>query len=229
MPIILQALPIREYVEMSTLYKDILPHVPGCPIEILQHEIRRVAQHFCTETLCINVEIKNVRFAAGEGSLVLEPEESEFEFVQIFRNTMFYEGRELEPTTLHKLSQAHSPRNWIDEQGEPGFYFMSTPNTVTLWPKPMVDSVNGARFFMAVKPSETTTVLPAEFVKRHRQAIFVGTRGRLMAYPNKEWTNMDGASGYGAAYQGLVDQASAQVLRGNVSAKLSSFRKVSFI
>jgi hypothetical protein len=225
MPIILGPLPLRGFVPFSELYPDIMPHVPGCPIPIVDWEIRRVAQDFMQRTKAMQVKIENLIFAAGDPTLLIEANEAEFDFFGIIRDTFTYDGVTIYPVTVQQLGTSYY-HDWKNMIGVPSHYFMATPNEITLWPTPATDSAIGASFYMAITPKENATTLPTEFVKKYRQALFVGVRGRLMSYPEKPWTNMDGAAGYGQAYQGLVDSAAANVAKGHVASSLSSIRSV---
>lgn len=198
---------------------DLMPHVPGCPQVLAEHELRRAAQAFFSQTMAWRVDETPRAVFAGDAELSVAPSDSEQELVRV--DAIWYDGQKLEPVAPETLDQQYVD-DWQDRTGTPTNFLQVMPGVARLYPVPLADAVVGLKLRLIVTPSDTATGLPDDLAIRYRDEIQVGAKSRLMLYPGKPWTNPELAAVYGQAFNGLVNQATAAAARAYVQARLPS-------
>lgn len=195
----------------SAWFPDLLPHLPGCPNAVVQHELKRAAQEFFEKTRAWRVLLAPVAVAAGTDELDLVPTDTEQSLVRV--EEAWYDNRKIDPLTADEAS-AEFGDDWMSHTGAPSAYVQEFPGTLRLYPIPDTDALTGLKFRVSVKPSESCTGLPDALADKFRDALADGAKGRLMLYPGKDWTNLD----LGAAMKGQFESAKSA---GNLQANRS--------
>jgi len=203
----------------SYWFPDLMPHVPGCPQVLAEHELRRAAQAFFHQTMAWRVDEAPRAVTAGTDEILVAPADTEQELVRV--DAVWYDGQRLDPIATETLDEQYHD-DWQTQTGFPTKFLQVVPGTVRLYPVPLVDATSGLKLRLIVRPSDTATGLPDDLALRFRDEIHVGAKSRLMLYPGKPWTNPDMAGVYSQAFNALVNQATAAAARAFVQARIPS-------
>jgi hypothetical protein len=198
---------------------DLIPHVPGCPQVMAEHELRRAAQSFFAQTRAWRVDELPRAVAAGTTEITITPTDPELDLVQV--DAIWYDGQKLEPITPETLDGQYAT-DWQDQTGSPTNYLQVVPGVIRLYPVPLVDAVSGLKLRLIVTPSDVSTGLPDDIALKYRDEIQVGAKARLMLYPGKSWSSPELAVVYSQAFNAATGSATAAAARAFVQARLTS-------
>lgn len=84
---------------------------------------------------------------------------------------------------------------------KPSSYYHESPSSLTLWPTPSA-TLTGVLFVeAALTLADAATVIPDISATHHFEAIYNGALARLLAMPNKPWTDQAAATTYGRMFR----------------------------
>lgn len=199
---------------------DLMPHVPGCPQVLAEHELRRSAQAFFIQTRAWKVtESASLPVAAGQDEVTIAPSDAGQDLVRM--EAAWFDGVKLTPSTATQLDADYGD-DWSVHTGTPDRYIQDTPGVLRLYPIPMAAATTGLKVRLSVAPSESSTGIPDEMAVRFRDEIHVGAKSRLMLYPGKPWTNLEMAAVYGQAFNNMVAIATTAAARSFGAARIPS-------
>lgn len=196
---------------------DLLPHVPGCPVIVAEHELRRAAQAFFQQTRAWQVILPAVTVDADQFEVDVTPVDTTLDLVRVESAT--YDGRPLGKQTSDVLD-AEFTDDWTAHTGTPSDYVQMTPNVLRLYPVPVADATTGVVVRAAVAPGDTSAGLPDDLASRFWDEMHAGAKARLMLYPGKPWTNPELAAVYGQAFSNMVSTATATAARAYGQARI---------
>jgi hypothetical protein len=194
----------------SYWYPDLLMHVPGCPIPLAEHELRRTAQAFFKESRAWQDTLPLAPVVAGQDSVTVVFADVGQELVRV--EQAFYDGASIGVTTTELLDAGFSD-DWTLHYGTPFKIYQITPGVVRLYPIPSADAATGLKLRVSIRPSDLATGLADEMAVKYRDEIHLGAKARLMMYPNKPWTNMEMAAVYASAFDGVIGKANLSAAR----------------
>ena len=190
---------------------DVMPYVPGCPVLVFEHELRRAAQIFLRASRAWQVDEAPRPVTAGQAEVSIAPGNPEQELVRL--EAAWYDGRPLRIQTSEQLDLERT-LDWISHTGAPDSLVQMVPGVVRLYPIPLVAADTGLRLRLSVAPSDVSTGLPDDIAVRFREEMTTGVLARLMLQIGKPWTNPDRGMMYEARFNEFVG-------RGNVAAARS--------
>ena len=201
----------------STFYPDVLVHVRGCPLPLVDHHLRAAAIDLCQRSRRLKVEMSAFNTVADTPTYALVPGDG-METVVILDVSI--DGKPIDPATRAELSAIV---DWDTETGEPSKYLMDGDDeTVRLWKMP--DAVYSVAIALAVKPSEAATGIEQWFANRYRRTIARGALAELLAIPKSPWTDMEMAGLRANQFEAGVRAAEGQALKDGTSAPLRTTR-----
>lgn len=206
----------------ASWFPDLLPHVPGCPQVLAEHELRRAAQVLMRRTRAWRIDDAARPVVAGQATVSVAPTSAELELVRV--EAVWFDGKPLEPVTAEVMDALYS-HDWRSDTGTPTRFLQGVPGEIRLYPVPIADAVTGVTLRLSVAPSESSTGLPDDLAIRFRDEINVGAKARLMLYPGRPWTNPELAAVYGQAFDSLVGTATAAAARSYSDARIPSRMK----
>jgi hypothetical protein len=186
---------------------DLLPYLlaetPAVPDVTAKQALTLAAIEFCRETLLWDELQDPITVIDKVHTYDLEaPTDAGIVAVK----QVWAADRELVPVVLAKLVQVMP--NWQTAQGSDPVYYNTAADwsTVRIFPTPM--NANRQKLVLRViyQPTVTSTTLPDFLVNNYLEALLSGAKARLMAMPQKAWTNNDLA----AYHKGLFDAAIIQ-------------------
>lgn len=198
---------------------DVLPHVPGCPVVVVEHELRRSAQEFFRRSRAWRVNLPTIAVAALTPEISCEPPDAAHDLVRV--ESVVYDGRQLGPETAENLDIGFG-EEWAAHVGIPTNYIQLTPGVLRLYQIPGVAAAVGLKIRASVTPSDVATGIPDDLAQKYRDAIQAGAKSRLMLMPGKSWTNLDLSAVYGRAFGDMADAANADAARAFGAAKIST-------
>lgn len=189
---------------LAEYYDLLLPELPGCPIAMLDLNLRETARDFCNTTSVWRESLAPISLIGGQAQYAMvAPANSE-----VLRVTS---------VTVKGVLL------WVDEHDadckynkyEPPFTLSADMAQITLDPPevPAGSVVNEMVVIAALKPTNSAATLPDFLLKQYSEAIRFGTLSRLMRMAKKPWTDRELAFNYEsrwnaernfAAYQGAV-------------------------
>ena len=201
----------------SAFYPDVLVHVKGCPLPLVDHHLRAAAIDLCQRSRRFKVDMAAFNTVAGTPTYALAPGAG-METVVILDASI--DGMPVDPATRAELS---SVVDWATETGEPSKYLMDGDDeTVRLWKTP--DAAYRVALTLAVKPAEASTGIEQWFADRYRRTIARGALAELLAIPKSPWTDMEMAGLRFEQFEAGVRAAEGQALKDGTNAMLRTTR-----
>jgi hypothetical protein len=186
---------------------DILPHVPGCPIPVAEHELKRAAQVFFATSRAWLVTEPEVAGLAGDVELSIVPTDPEQDLVRL--EQAWINGI---PATVKTVAEMDSQASdWQTHEGTPSIVVQLSPDVARLYPIPLADFT--VKWRASIIPSDVATGLPDDMAATYRDELAQGAKGRLMLYPNKSWTALDIAGVVGGAFADGASKANLEAAR----------------
>lgn len=189
----------------SAFLPDVLPHVPGCPVPLAEHEIRRAAQHLLAGSRAWKVSLDDVDVEAGDPVLSVLPEDPKQSLVRV--EQVAIDGRLLSAATVSDMPVLGGG-SWSTTSGAPSRYLQISPHEIILWPTPEADA--SVRLTLSVQPSDTAPGIPTGFAVAFRDAIVAGAQARLMLMPGAPWENQAAGAVRAAIFGARLDSAHYQ-------------------
>jgi hypothetical protein len=203
----------------SAWFPDVLPKVAGCPVPVVEHELRRAAQEFFEESRAWQVPAADADVVADTAEVTIVSTNSEHELVRV--EMVWHDGKPLDPVTVEELD-AQFVDDWRTHTGTPSKFLQLTPGVIQLYPVPTVGITDGITARISVRPSDTSTGIPDEYRVKYRKAMMDGSLAALMLYPGKPWTAPDLASAHSAKFQDAIDRANYDAAQGFGKARIAS-------
>lgn len=182
-------------ISYETLLPDILPMVPGCPDSLIKNNIRAAVIELCERASVYQAELDPLTTVGNIYEYDLEAP-SGTAVQKILWIT--HEGKDLEPLTSTLLEQ-RIPK-WREGNGVPEYYVQQGSALVWLAPIPTATGVSSTIVRAVLKPTHTSSACDDGVMNDYRDTIINGALFRLLRIPNKEWTDLQGASVYGSLF-----------------------------
>lgn len=191
----------------STWFPDVLPHTPSCPGIMAGNEIAAAARQFFRDSRAWKATLDPISLDAGEPNVQVFPDESATAIVRI--ESVALGSAALTVLTLPEAMRSHSA-DWATQTGVPVSITMMTPATLRVIPYPASAVTDLLSLTVTLRPSDSAVGLPDELYAAFRDAIANGARGKLLAMPDKPWTNLQ----LGTMYLNNFEQAIASARAG---------------
>lgn len=199
---------IKEFV------KYVQPDVPGCPLPLIEREIREIIQQFCEDTWILQQTL-----AVGITSDDIDTSLNN----QVSIDLTNIVGTAYRPIFLVELDIDWVPYEALEWRHEithnalilntrnKKFFYFSGNTTLVLYP---ISKVCSIRVTISYKPLKNTTSYDDLFYEDYVDTIAAGVRSRLFKMPGKAWTNPQAADLEWRNYQRGVNRASKNVRYG---------------
>lgn len=195
----------------SSWLPDVLPHVPACPIVLVEHELKRAAQVLCEASRIWRLDIPAAAVAADqETAFPVMPDPVEQELVRV--ESVRYDGTELTLRTVEQLD-AEAGETWREHTGKPAAYTLLSPGEIRFYPVPTDLAATGVEFTVSVKPADAATGVPDAIRAKYKEALTAGVKARLMLYKDKPWTDFNLAGVHASAFESGVSKATLDAAR----------------
>lgn len=187
----------------------VMPFVQGCPVPVLEHHARLVAQEFCKKTLCFTRSLDPV---LTTGAVLNMEAPAGTQIVKI--KAVAVDGREI---ALKSPAQGLA----LQRAGNTGD-FAFTEDNATLWVYPestglpvVVDA--------ALAPTLTATSLDTLIADQYAQDMAHGIIAAIQRVPKQEFTDMAASAVSEQLYRARISTVAAKMARGQVGAKMPAY------
>jgi hypothetical protein len=167
-------------VTLSTWLQDILPRTPGVVRRIAKRELILTAREFFEQSGAWRVLVGPKDMKADKKRYVLSPYDA-------YADTVSVLGVEYLGDALRAYPRP--PALVTRTAPTPIGYYLSSPDTVRLWPLPTSDVADALTFYVALMPKPTVTHLPKIAYTHFYDALLDGVLGRLYNHPAKPYSN----------------------------------------
>jgi len=182
-------------ISYEALLPEILPMVPGCTDTLIKNNIRSAVIDLCERAGVYQVELDPLTTVGNIYEYDLEaPSGTTVQKILWITHA----GKDLEPLTSTLLEQ-RIPK-WREGNGVPEYYVQQGAALVWLVPIPTATSVSSTIVRAVLKPTHTSTACDDGVMNDYRDTIINGALFRLLRIPNKEWSDLQGASVYGSLF-----------------------------
>ena len=198
----------------ESLVKEILPYVPGCPVSLVEINLRSATIEFCEKTKAFVQDLDPITTIAGV---------YEYDFDQPTGTAvhsilwMTHDGDDLDPISPRSLELNYP--DWRDRSTKPHVYLQKSADTFWVVPVPNSKIVNGLQLSVALKPTRTTNNISTAFSNDYRDGIIFGTLYRLLRIPAKDWTDPIAARDYLSLFNEQVREAELRARSGDLGVK----------
>lgn len=200
----------------ETLLPEILPMVPGCPDSLIQNNIRAAVVELCVRASVYQQELDPLTTVANIYEYDLEAP-SGTSVQKILWVT--HAGVDLEPITSSLLEQ-RIPK-WRTEAGVPEYFLQQTSSLFSLAPVPAATAISSTVIRAVLKPSHSSTACDDDVMNDYRDTIINGALFRLLRIPNKDWSDIQGASVYGQLFNQGVEDAERRARNADTGVRRS--------
>jgi hypothetical protein len=107
-------------------------------------------------------------------------------------------GRPLTVTNIQELD--NRVVSWRDATGQPRAVFQPDPGVVDFYPRPAGTDSYDVFIRVALAPTRTSTDVDERLSVSYLEDIAAGALSRLLAMPNRPWSNTEGARYYGSVF-----------------------------
>lgn len=188
----------------SSFYPDLLPHVPGCPDPVADHELRRASREFFRRTRAWAVWLDAVTVAAGTRAYDLDlPQDAQV--VRLEKATV--NGQ---PLNVMSITQLNTDID-TDPIDKPGLT-TTDRSTFTLtegYPDGALIKVR-----VSLMPTRAAYGIPDELFYRYSEDIVAGAKSKLMLYPKTDFYNETLAAIAGVEFEAAINNKAVDVWRG---------------
>jgi len=195
---------------------SVLLEVDDCPTALAVAAIRNSAIEFCQRTRVWREYIDPINVVTGMAGYELDnPSNSTIVTVLSARCGTDPNKVDLKGPFSERRLDTDLP-GWRNFEGNlPNVFLYDGNLTITLVPKPTEDITNGLDVYCALKPDTNSADGPELLLNHYHEAIGYGAKYRLMAMPEKEWSNATLAAYNLGQFQKAIVDAWSKVNRGN--------------
>lgn len=194
----------------SDFYNDLMPALPGCSKELLDHELRRAAQDFFNRSRAWRVTLDPISLEAGLADYELIADDRAMSVVRI--EEAGYLTSPLKILSLPEMITRYGA-DWHSRSGQPEAITQLRPGVATIYATPSADVTDALLLTVAVKPSDSANGIDEDMATRFREELILGAKGRLMLMPKKPWTDGQAGSLAAAQFGDRIDTARSQAER----------------
>lgn len=162
----------------------VVQYVPGVADPIAVHAIRNAAIEFLDQSGWLLYEHDPITLLEGVGNYEYEPPSGN---VQARIDSIWVDGRPLQPSTIEQLEHAYSWQDWRDAQGTPLTYTQLAAAEFIVVPKPIVRARNAMKIILTLKPTRASTGIDDTVYEKWAEEIGQGARARLHETPGQQF------------------------------------------
>lgn len=189
-------------------FADMVPAVqqnlPSCPQPVVESYLLRATAEMCRESFAWIEKLAAVDVQPASFPYAVVPGTGK-KAVKVFRVEIDGEQPGLAKVTIPYADQVAF--DWRTETGTPSMFVEDPTGTITLISVPtgQVSVVST----IAIEPTATTTVLPDDLVREHKDALVSGAISYLSIIPNVPWFSVE----FGSMHKGIFNEGKRKATR----------------
>ena len=188
-------------ISYEALLPEILPMVSGCSDTLVENNIRAAVIELCTRASVYQAELDPVTTVSNIYEYDLEAPSGTSVQKIVWVSHL---SKDVEPINSSLLEQ-RLPK-WREGGGVPEYFIQQSASLFWLAPIPTTTSASSTIVRAVLKPTHTSQSCDDDVMNDYRDTIINGALFRLLRIPNKDWSDLQGASVYGQLFnQGVED------------------------
>jgi len=195
----------------------VMPHVPGCTVNMALHEIKNTIIDFCEKSLILQETLDPVTVISNIQDYDFEPSRDRV-VVKIL--TGWYKNRKLIPKGTDEINDPSVFSSVINdvepERGDPRIVTQKDPRTYTLYPAPEDTVANAVTLRVACKPTRSASTIDDFIYEDYADTIGHGAISRLALSMDKPYYNDRLAVARDALYRAGLNVARDRALKSFV-------------
>ena len=199
----------------------VMPHVPGCTVEMALLEVKNTIIDFCEKSLIIQRDHDPVTLVQGQIDYDFEPPTG-YLVSRVMK--AWYKTKELSPMSPDEIQNAEVYNRMFTGadvgQTDPRQFMQKDERTYTVYPIPAETAKNALTMRVALKPTRASSTIEDVVYEDYAEVIGHGVKARLMMSPGKPYTNPQGAVASLGMYQSGLNTARQRAVRGYVRGDL---------
>lgn len=197
-------------VTLDTWLKDALPMLPGVVRSVAARELVLTARHFFERTLAWRAVIEDINAVAGDKQYWQSPWDEFSNVIYVFG--VAFKGNTLQPL-VNKPMDATVQRTNLPTH----FYTLNPPDSFYLYPQLETAQADAIDAWVALTPKVSVEHLPRIAFIKFYDALLDGLLARLLAHPNKPYTDMGQARERRISYSAAIATYKAEAKQGFVN------------
>lgn len=193
----------------TALHSEIIPHVPGCPIPIVNDAILKAIIDFCNRS-------KAYRFSPAAITTVSGTPDYDVDDLPSGTAISWLLSAELDGSPLDLPASGSIPQSWSTETGSSSAAVVVGEVSIGL--RKIPDESRSLSVRLALRPSMTATTFPDEFNNLYQERLAAGALARLYAQPNQKWSNPLLVSDCRDRFESCIADAEFRADRGSSNA-----------
>jgi len=206
---------------------EVMPHVPGCQVNVAVNAIRNTVIEFCEKTLILQRDHDPVTVTQSLPDYDLDPPAG-YLVTKIMK--AWYKNIPLVPAAPDEIGTVSVYNPLAPEAegpGQPRWILQKDERTFSLLPVPDESVANAITMRVALKPTRASSSVEDVIFEDYVEVIGHGACARLLSMPAKPWTSPQMAGVSKMLFDQGVNQARQRANRGHVRSNLSvRLRKV---
>lgn len=197
----------------SEFYNLLIPELPGCPILLIDHTVRRAAIQFCEQSLAWKYQHPDIAVVTTT---------DEYSFVPLDQTIVHaityaeFNGLEIKTKADENSVMIY---DWRNETGSPEYVFGGA-TSLTLVPTPDLEGT--LKLTVVLKPSPTAIGMDDDIFNEYREGIMHGALARLMLSPKKPYTDPNMATFHQQMFAVAAGHAGVRAARNFTRAPLQT-------
>lgn len=197
---------------------DVLPSLPGCPESTVLRAIRDSAIEFCNRSQIWRHEIEPFPVVKGIADYQLEIPDGAH-IAAFIRVKYADRSAPLQLRTTEELDDTMP--GWRSLEGLPAHFVQYGPDSILLDRLPKETKLNALSATLALKPTNTATMVADILYFDWKEEIADGARARLMFDANRQWSNPQLAAMKHERFQEGIHRAALKARLGSGARSLA--------
>lgn len=197
---------------------DLLPHLPECPIPVIERALLRAAQDFMSTSRVWKIVLMPIAVPIGTTTITV-PMDNDKDLIRV--EEAWLDGQKLNLVTPDELDGDYND-DWSLHTGTPIDLVQFVPGIVALHPKPLAVATTGLKLKVSARPSESAVGITDEIAAKYRNALECGALAKLMMMPNKPWTNLELSAFHMQNFNMVTAKATVDAARGFNQGRIKS-------
>lgn len=174
-------------VTWSQFYPYVQPEVPGAPLPLIDHMLRKAAIEFCEESAIHVIDATPIDVVANTGTYALATGNVEYDVSTI--KYAWFNGVPISYVSQEFLNDQTGAYWPAQTATAPTGFTQQDQDNVILYPIPTVSLTAGLKLKLVARPSLASTGVANWIGNRFIQEIAYGGLALLAGMVGKDWTN----------------------------------------
>lgn len=194
---------------LTALRPKVQPHVPGCPLPMIDDAILDAVIDFCNRSRAYRFTPAEITVVASTANYTVSDLPSNTEIAWLL-------AAEYDDQPIDTPDTGSIPQSWATEEGEVTAAVVHSVTQIGLRKVP--DEASTLNVRLALRPTLSATTFPDEFNTLFREQIAAGALARLYAMPKNPWTATELVEDCRNQFDQAILDASYRADRGSAAA-----------